>query len=80
MDACAVYEWVEEGVLYPENLGFSFIIKGKVDRERRTLSFLSRHHASIISSSSRLSRGVFLSLYGQARSTNYCFVYAESTS
>ena len=55
MDACAVYEWVEEGVLYPENLGFSFIIKGKVDRERRTLSFLSRHHASIISSSSRLS-------------------------
>ena len=60
MDACAVYEWVEEGVLHPENLvGFSFIIKGKVARGRRTLSFLSRHHTSIISSSSRLGRGVF---------------------
>ena len=59
MDACAVYEWVEEGVLHPENLvGFSFIIKGKVARGR-TLSFLSRHHTSIISSSSRLGRGVF---------------------
>ena len=43
-------------------LGYNFIIKGKVGRGRRTsLSFLSRCHASIISSS-RLSRGVFLSL------------------
>ena len=51
------------GVLHPENLlGYSFVIKGKVGRGRRTsLSFLSRCHASIISSS-RLSRGVFLSL------------------
>ena len=31
---------------------------------RTSLSFLSRHHASIISSSSKLSRGVFLSLHG----------------
>ena len=40
---------------YPENLlGYSFIIKGKVVVEwgRGTWSFLSRHHASIISSSS----------------------------
>ena len=41
-------------MLRPENLpDHSFIIKGKVGRGRRTLSFLSRHHASIISSSSR---------------------------
>ena len=48
-------------MLYLENLlGYSFIIKGKVERGRRTsLSFLSRCHASIISSSSRLGRGVF---------------------
>ena len=49
---------------HPRNLlGYSFIIKGKVGRGRRTsLPFLSRCHASITSSSSRLSRGVFLSL------------------
>ena len=59
---------------WPKNLlGYSFIIKGKVERGRRTsLSFLSRCHASIIGSSSRLGRGVFLSLHGQARPTNYC--------
>ena len=58
----------------PKNLpSYSFIIRGKVGRGKRTsLSFLSRCHASIISSSSRLGR-VFLSLRGQARSTNYCF-------
>ena len=45
----------------PENLlGYSFIIKGKVGRGRRpSLSFLNRHHASNISSSFRLGRGVF---------------------
>ena len=61
-------------MLCPKNLpGYSFTIKN-VGRGRRTsFFFLSRHHASIISSSSRLSRGVFLSLQGQARSTNYCF-------
>ena len=64
------------------DLGYSFIIKGKVGKVRKTsLSFLSRCHASIFSSSFRLSRGVFLSLYGLARSTNYCFLMcAESMS
>ena len=65
-------------------LGYSFIfyiIKGKVGRRRGpSLSFLSRCHVFIISSSSRLGRGVFLSLRGQARSTNYCFLCAESMS
>ena len=56
------------------SLGYSFIIKGKVGRGRRTsLSFVSRCHASIISSSSRLSRDVFLFLHCQTRSTNHCF-------
>ena len=64
-------EWV---MLHPENLlGYSYIIKGKMQRGRRvSLSFLTRCHASIINSFSRLSRGVFLSLLGQASSTNYC--------
>ena len=45
-----------------ENLvDHSFIIKGKVGRRRKTFVFLS-----IISSSSRLSRRVFLPLGGQA--------------
>ena len=54
----------------PENLvGYSFIITGKVRRGKRppSSSFLSRHYAFINSSSSRLGRGVFLSLHGQAR-------------
>ena len=69
-------EWVGEGVLHPENLlGYSFVIKGKVGRGRRTsVSFLSRRHASIISSTSKLSKGVFLSLHGQARSAGHCFL------
>ena len=50
-------------MLRPENLpDHSFIIKGKVGRGRRTLSFLSRRHASIISSSSRWS-GEFSACY-----------------
>ena len=58
----------------PENLlGYSFLIKGKVGRQRTSWSFLSRCDASIISSSFRLGRGAFLSLRGQARSRNYCF-------
>ena len=46
-------------MLYPENLlGYSFIyMKEKVGGERTSLSFLSRHLVSIISFSSRLSRG-----------------------
>ena len=52
-------------------VGYSFIIKGKTERGRRpSLSFLSRHPVFIISSSSRLSRRIFLSLCGQVRSTN----------
>ena len=57
-------------VPHPENLvGYSFIIKGKVRRGERPLSssFLSRCQISIISSSSSLGRGVFLSLCCQAR-------------
>ena len=59
----------------PRNfMGYSFIIKGRVARGKRpSLSFLSRCRASIISSSSRLNRVVFLSLCDQTRSTN-CFL------
>ena len=61
---------------HPKNLlGYSFIIKGGVGRERRpSLPFLSRCHVSIISSSSRMSRGVILFLHGQAGFTIYCFL------
>ena len=61
---------------HPKNLlGYSFIIKKKKSGkgEKTSLSFLSRHHASIISSSSRLSRKVSVSLHGQARFTSCCF-------
>ena len=48
---------------------------------RASLSFLSGRHASIISSSSRLGRGVFLSPNDQTRSTSYCFcLRADSMS
>ena len=59
----------------PENsLSYSYIIKEKVERGRSTsLPFLSICHDFIISSSSRLSRGIFLSLHGQTRSRNHCF-------
>ena len=42
---------------------------GKIGKGERQLSplFLSRYHACIISSSPRLGKEVFLSLYGQAR-------------
>ena len=47
---------------HPENLvGYSFIIKEKAGRGRRMfLSFLSRHHVSIINSSPRIGRKVYL--------------------
>ena len=63
----------------PENLlGYSFIVKGKVGKGKRTsLSFLSRHDASIIDFSSRLSRGAFLSIHSQAKSANYCLLYVQ---
>ena len=54
----------------PKNsLGYSFIIKGKVLGwgEGPSFSFLSRCHVSIISSSPRSGREVYLPLYGQAR-------------
>ena len=52
-------------------LGNSLIIKGTVERRGPPASFLNRYCASIISSSSWLSRGVFLSQRGQAGSTEY---------
>ena len=68
--------WLRD--ITPENLlGYSFIIKGKVGRRRRTLFFLSKCSVSIISSSSRLSSGVFLSPHSQARSTNDCFLCVQ---
>ena len=59
-------------------MGYSFTFKGKVGRERTPFysSFLNRCHTFIISCSSRLSRGVFLSLpfLFLARSTSYCIL------
>ena len=50
-----------------ELTGLQFHNQSKVGRGRSpSPSFLSRRHVSIIHSSSRLSRGVFLSLGGQA--------------
>ena len=43
------------------------------ETEKTSLSSLSRHHISVISFSSRVGRGVFSSLCGQARSTHDCF-------
>ena len=72
---CKAYKWVGEGLLCPGNLlGYSLIIIRKVGERGTSLSFLSRHHASIICSSFRLGSRVFLSLHGQARSTNYWFL------
>ena len=64
-------------MLRPENLpGYKFYNQRKAGRGRRPPfpSFLSRCHASLISSSSSLSRRVFLSLHGPARSANFCFL------
>ena len=49
------------------SVGYIFIIRGRQGRGRRSFSFLSRCHVSIISSSTRQSGEVFLSLYGQAQ-------------
>ena len=64
---------------HPENLvGYSLIIKRKVGRGRTPLMFFwSKPHVSNISCSSRLGRGVFLSLQGQARFTNYGFLCVQ---
>ena len=64
----------------PENLlGYSFITKGKVGAGGEDLLCLSWVDVmiSIISFSSRLNSGVFLSLLGQVKSTNYCFFYVR---
>ena len=62
-----MYKQADERLLHSKNLlGYSFIIQ-KCGGGEEDLSFLSRGHASIIWSSSRLGRGVFLSLRGQAR-------------
>ena len=65
----------------PENLvGYSYIIKEKLGRRRKSsFPFLSRHHVSIISSSSGLCRGVCLSLHCQARSSHYCIFFFQKT-
>ena len=34
MDACVVYKWVEKGAAPESLVGYSFIIKGKVDMEK----------------------------------------------
>ena len=49
-----------------------FIMEGTVRGEKNFFVFLEGRLVPIISSPFRLSRGVFLSLHGQARSSN-CF-------
>ena len=58
----------------PENsVGYRCVTKREVGRGRRPpLPFLSRCHDSIISSSSRLGKGVFLSLHDQAKLRKHC--------
>ena len=64
----------QEGTMPWELTGLQFHNQRKMGRGRKTsLSFLSRHHASIISFSFSFSKGVSLTLHGQARSINYCF-------
>ena len=57
-----------EGVMPQELSGLQFYNQRKsVEGNKTTSSFLSRQHASIISSSSKLHGGVFFSLRGQTR-------------
>ena len=78
-DVSEVYKWAGERMPCSKNLvGSSFIIKGQVGKGgRSSLPFLSRCHVSIISSSSRLGKEIFLSLQDQARSTNYHFLCVQ---
>ena len=73
-DRATELNWTEAYKQIPENsVGYRFVAKRKVGRGRRPpLPFLSRCHACIISSSSRLGKGVFLSLHGQAKLTTHC--------
>ena len=73
-DACEAYKGAGEGMPPWEFTALQFYNQKKDEGGRLSLSFLNRHHASIISSSSGLSMGVFLFLQGKARSTNYCFL------
>ena len=57
----------QEGTMPRELSALQLLIRAEVGRGRPSLAFLSRCHASIISSFTRLSRGVFLSLHCQAR-------------
>ena len=80
-DSCEVYKWVDENCLTENLLGYIFRIKGRVGKGKTiSLPFLSRHHASIFSSSARSGGGVFLPLRGQARSTNYHFLCVSRAS
>ena len=57
-----------EGVMPQELSGIQFYNQRKsVAGNKTTSSFLSTHHAFIISSSSKLPGGVFFSLCGQTR-------------
>ena len=64
---CEAYKCVGKGMQGPKNsVGYSFIIKGKVERGKRPpSSFLIRRYTFITSASSRLDKGVFLSQHGQ---------------
>ena len=60
-----------------ELTGLQFYNQRKSGEAEKTFFFVSRCHASIISSSCWLGRGVFLSLHGQATSINYCFLCVQ---
>ena len=60
-----------------ELTGLQFYKHRKREEAEKTFFFLSRCHASIISSFCRLSRGALLSLHGQATSINYCFLCVQ---
>ena len=65
--------WWARDALPQELTGLQFSNQRKHQEGKRTsLSLLSGHHASIISSSSKSGEGVFLSLPGETRSTDYC--------
>ena len=70
------------GAMTQELTGLQFYNQRKSgEEEKNFFVFLSKHHASIICSSLRLGRGVFLSLCGQARSVDDIFyMFADSMS
>ena len=64
-DTCERHKWMGKVVPPQELSGLQFYNQRWLKPPYS--SFLSRHHTSIISSSSLLCGGIFLSLYGQAR-------------